>query len=235
VGDERDITPGGSEIRRHDEPRPPEPVPSGWAGQELIEAHVEQHLGPIETVFHELVSEYVHLDVLIVEATDERPVHHLVTSGMSSRPMEDGSLAELMIVLPRAWPLDEESWRERRHFWPVELLKSHARMPHEYGFELGHGHSIPNGDPPEPYSSDTDLCGALVLPGLTVPKAFWELETPKGSVRFYALWLLHEDEMNFKLEHGTDALLDAFERAHVTEEVDIRRRSALRKKRFGLF
>jgi hypothetical protein len=111
VGDEPEFSPGGSEIRRHGEMRPPEPVPTGWAGQELIEDHVEDHVGPIETVYHELASEYVHLDVLIVEATEERPVHHLVTSGMSSRPMEtedaEERLAELVTVLPREWPLDE--------------------------------------------------------------------------------------------------------------------------------
>jgi Suppressor of fused protein (SUFU) len=33
-------------IRRYEQALPPEPVPTGWAGQELIEAHVERHIGP---------------------------------------------------------------------------------------------------------------------------------------------------------------------------------------------
>ena len=239
MGDEPEISPGGSRIERHGEPLPPEAVPSGWAGQELVEAHVERHIGPIATVFHELASEYVHLDVLIVEATDDRPVHHLVTSGMSSKPMatedEDARLAELAIVLPREWPLGEEDWRDERHYWPIRTLKSLARAPHEYGFALGTGSTVPNGDPPEPYVADIQLCGALICPGVTVPRAFDVLETPDGPINFYELWLLHEDEMNLKLERGTDALIDAFERAGVTEEVDIRRRRAVRRRRFGLF
>jgi hypothetical protein len=93
---------------------------------------------------------------------------------------------------------------------------------------------VPNGDPPEPYVAGIQLCGALVCPGVTVPRAFDVLETPDGPINFYELWLLHEDEMNLKLERGTDALIDAFERAGVTEEVDIRRPSAARR-RFGLF
>ena len=97
-----EISPGGSRIERHDEALPPEPVPSGWAGQELIEDHVERHLGPIESVFHELVSEYVHLDVLVVEATEERPFHYPVTSGMSSRPMPAGDGDEPEQAITRA-------------------------------------------------------------------------------------------------------------------------------------
>jgi hypothetical protein len=41
--------------------------------------------------------------------------------------------------------------------------------------------------------------------------------------------------MDLKLERGSEALIDAFERAGVTEEVDTARRSAAGRKRFGLF
>lgn len=54
---------------------------------EAIGAHIERHLGPIHRVFHELVSDVVHLDVHWVQPTPERPWHNLVTSGMSDLAM----------------------------------------------------------------------------------------------------------------------------------------------------
>jgi hypothetical protein len=234
-----EITPGGSRIERHDQALPPEPVPSGWAGQELIEDHVERHLGPIASVYHELVSEYVHLDVLTVEATEDRPFHWLVTSGMSSRPMpaeeDEPRLAELLIGLPADWPLDQESWKDERHYWPIRVLKSLARMPHEYGFALGPWHTVPNGDPPEPYGPGTKLCCAMIVPPRTTPEEFDELETPDGPVDFLAIWLLHRDEMEIKLEQGSQAIARALFDADVSEIVEPDRPSVVKKKRFGLF
>jgi len=233
VEDESETSPGGSRIERHDEAKPPEPVPGSWAGQELIEAHVERHIGPIATVFHELVSEYVHLDVLIVAPREERPWHTLVTCGMSSRPMEDGTRMELLIGLPPAWPLDDEALRDERNYWPVRALKELARMPHVYGFSLGAGHTVPNGDPPEPYGPGTELCGALIA---------WPAVTPDEPVesaeetKIFAVYFLHEDEMRLKLDRGFEALVDAFDDAEMTELVVPDRPSSLRRrKRFGLF
>ncbi len=239
MGDDPEVTPGGSRIERHDEAMPPEMVPAGWEGQELIEEHVAQHLGPIETVFHELVSEYVHLDVLIVEATEERPFHWLVTSGMSSRPMpaddDEPDRIELLIALPADWPLDRESWEDERHYWPVRMLKTLARMPHEYGFALGPWHTVPNGDPAEPYGPGTELCCAMIVPPRHTTEEFDMLQTPDGPVEFLAIWLLHRDEMDAKLERGANELTKALFEADVSEIVQPDRASVVKKKRFGLF
>ena len=40
---------------------------------------------------------------------------------------------------------------------------------------------------------------------------FWSLKRPGHSVHFYALWPLHREEMDLKLEQGLDALLDRLE------------------------
>ena len=54
----------GSPIYRH-EAREQEWVPpeSSAVHLEAIESHLEDHIGEIETVYHELVSDLVHLDV----------------------------------------------------------------------------------------------------------------------------------------------------------------------------
>src|SRR4051812_10169097 len=63
--------------------------------------HVEKHFGTVDTVFHEFVSPYVHIDLYVVAPTDARPVTTVVPSGMSQRPMpaEGGDrYAELMLA-----------------------------------------------------------------------------------------------------------------------------------------
>lgn len=230
----------GSPIYRHNEPS--EPVPGDQSpAAEAIEAHVERHIGPIEQVYHELVSPYVHLDVLEVPAHDDRPWHTLVTCGMSAQPMvvpdpELPRYAELVISLPPTWPLDKDVWQDERHYWPVRLLKQLARLPHEYETWLGIGHTVPNGDPPEPYAPDTALCGALIAPVLGWPEGAETLETEDGPLNFYGVIALHAEEMELKLEQGVEALVGPFDHAGVSELVDAKRPSVVkRRKRFGLF
>ena len=51
---------------------------------ERISAHIEEHIGPVAGVFHELISDLVHIDVHMVAPTDERPYHTLFTSGTAT-------------------------------------------------------------------------------------------------------------------------------------------------------
>jgi hypothetical protein len=100
-----------------------------------------------------------------------------------------------------------------------------ARLPHEYNTWLGYGHTVPNGDPPEAFASGTDLCGWILLPPfLSLSKDFFELRiSDEKTIHFFALWPLHEDEMNLKLRKGADALLERFEAHGVTEVIQAAR------------
>jgi len=81
--------PGGSGILRHAaRERAWEPAGAGdWDTIEAIDRHIARHFGPIATVWHEVVSDLVHIDVHVVEPSAERPSFTLVTSGMSDGPM----------------------------------------------------------------------------------------------------------------------------------------------------
>ncbi len=59
----------------------------GDSSMEEISDHIEAHIGEIHMVFHEIVSEQVHIDVHWVKPTKEHPFHTLITSGMSDKPM----------------------------------------------------------------------------------------------------------------------------------------------------
>ncbi len=100
-------TPSGDPIYRYGERRKAfEPAIGDGANIDLISAHIEQHIGPVQSVFHEILSDLVHVDIHMVAPTAERNYYTLVTSGMSDRAMtppescEAHAYAELMICLP---------------------------------------------------------------------------------------------------------------------------------------
>jgi predicted Zn finger-like uncharacterized protein len=221
----------GTPIFRHPE-RETEftPVAGDADSIEAISEHIAAHLGAVDGVFHELVSDLVHIDVHMVGPSEDRPYHTLVTSGMSDLPMtvpegaEEYRHAELLLSLPEAWPLTEEAFNDERNYWPIRWLKMLARLPHEYNTWLSWGHTVPNGDPPNPFAPNTKLCCALVMQPLLVPEDFLELTMPDDRVvHFYALVPLYREEMEFKLKHGTEALLERFAAAEVNELLDVRR------------
>jgi hypothetical protein len=237
-----EVSEGGSEIFRH-EPRERELEPSGGDEDliEAVDAHLTRYLGGQGQVFHEIVSDLVHVDVHVVPPSDERRWTTLMTSGMAERPMtvpeglEEHRFAELTLALPPEWPLTESSFEDESNYWPIRLLKGLARLPHEFETFLGWGHTVPNGDPPEPYAANTKLCCALIGPPLLGGEGFHRFDLPDGrSVDVWAVVPIHADEMKLKLDKGTEALDALLDEHGVTELVDAARPSVVPRRR-GLF
>lgn len=235
---------GGSTIYRHQATDRSFTAANGdEASLELISQHVEKYIGPIQSVFHEIVSDLVHIDILYVAPTKERNYITLVTSGMSSLPMtvpegaEAFRYAELMICLPADWQLSNESIQKEGNYWPIRSLKTLARLPHEYNTWLYAAHTIPNKNPAEPYASNTKLMGMmLTIPSTVEPvNEFFTLAiSPDKEVHFFSLTPLYSEEMDHKLKHGAEALFEKLDKAGVTELLDPRRKNTC-KKLFGLF
>jgi len=220
----------GAPIYRH-ETRERELAPPAHSAEHLdeIEAHVEKHIGKIETVFHEILSDLVHLDVLFVPATEDRPFHVLVTSGVADEPMavpegfEGYNRVELLIALPADWPLSEERLEDEANYWPVRWLKLVGRLPHEYETWIGWGHTIPNGDPAEPIAN-TKFIGVMLTPPYELPREFFQLETKSGeTITFFVMMPLYREEMDLKLKAGAEEIEDRFERAGVGFVLDTAR------------
>lgn len=206
---------------------------------QTISNHIDEHLGPIDYVFHELVSEYVHIDVHRIPPRPARPYYTLVTSGMSERPMsvpegtDSPRYTELMICVPSNWPLNMEDFRDEKNYWPIRLLKILARLPHEFDTWLGLSHSIPNGDPPRPYAENTRFCSSVLVPPLTCPDAFRTLTIDNETIHFLAILPLYPEELDCKLKDGMNVLIDRLDAARVTELVNLRRANSCRKRWFG--
>jgi hypothetical protein len=231
-----DRTPRGASIIRHAaRERAFEPAGAGEPDTiEAVERHIERHFGPVATVWHEILSDLVHVDVHVVEPSANRPYFTLVTSGMSDRPMtvppeaDSSPFAELMLCLPADWPMRPDAFKDERAYWPIRLLKTVARLPHEFETWIAEWHSIPNGDPAEPYAPGAPFVGVAVAPMLhCVPEAR-EIVTDAGRhIALLALVPLHPAEMELKLTDGTDALVDALDRARITEVLDPARPSCV--------
>ena len=206
-----------------------------------ISDHIEHYIGQIDMVFHELISDTVHIDIHHVKPTIERPVHTLITSGMSDLkmkvPSEVGStpFMELRVTLPASWEINETSFQNENWYWPIRQLKILARLPHKYNTWLAWGHTIPNGDPAESFSDNTKLSGVIILPPINAPSDFSSLEISKDkTIEFYSVVPLYNEEMNLKLNQGAEVLLDNFDKYKINDLISINRRNVA-KKRFGLF
>jgi hypothetical protein len=229
---------GGSRIYRHEVSAPVE-----WtAGDEglvgAIDAHVEKHFGKVDRVLHEIVSAYVHVDLHVVMPTTQRPAITVVSSGMSERPMPGDRYAELMLVLPPTWPMEgDPAFETDEAYWPFRLLKQLARLPHEFQTRLWLGHTVPNGDPPQPYAPNTDFCGALIAPMVMHDHDGAEtLEYGGRTINLFAVMPLHADEMQLKLDQGVDRLLDLLDEAEIVEAMEPNRPSVVpARRRRGFF
>lgn len=229
-----DYSKSGDPIYRYTEKerewQPPDYGEEGWI--EKIEEHVQLHIGEADTVFHEIISDLIHVDVHCINPTPERNYYTLFTTGMSYLPMktpdelESHAYAELLICLPPDWPISQEAFQNPNHYWPVRWLKMLARFPHDYETWLGWGHTMPNGDPPEPLSEETEMSGIILLPPIEADEQFFTLEMDDGRIlRFYAIVPLYQEELDFKLDHGSDALLEKFDEYGINEIIDLGRRN----------
>jgi len=108
--DDQERSEAGNPIYRH-QPSDKGFVPATGDSDSIdrISQHIESHIGKPVTVFHELVSHLVHIDIHVVYPTPERDYYTLITSGMSNQPMkpppgaEVMRYAELVICLPPTW------------------------------------------------------------------------------------------------------------------------------------
>ena len=181
---------------------------------EAVEEHIEQYFGKFENVFHELVSPDIHVDICVVPPSEERDYCTLVTMGMGAHRMNVPKelaeykleRAELAIALPADWKLDQESMKDEKWYWPIRLLKSLARLPIASDTWLGFGHTMDN---KENFAENTKLCAAILTGPQSTEEGGEVCTLPGGEeVNFYQVIPLYEDELDYKLEHDVDALLN---------------------------
>jgi hypothetical protein len=218
------LAPAGTDILRHKKAVPFKAVKEGGKHLAEIEAHIRKYVGEPAFVWHEMVSDKVHLDVHVVKPSEKYPWHTLITSGMSDKPMnapegaEDERFAEMVLCLPPEWEVSERGFKSLDNFWPLKWLKQVARLPHDYDTWISVGHTIPNGDPPEPFHASTEACCWFLLPPLWFPDEFSELRLKSGEkIRFLSIVPLYEEEVDYKLQRGTEKLASQLQGVKLTD------------------
>lgn len=207
----------------------------------LVRAHIEKHLGPASRTFDPPPDAPADVSVLFIPQQETRPVHTLITLGLSDRPMTVPSgksgprYIELMMTLPRTWKLDERSLADERWYWPIRQLFVVARKPQAEKSWLGWGEVIPNGEPPQRYAPNTKLSGSVIVPSLLVPQDFYELKIAAHTIAFFCLLPLYKEEMDLQKEKGVNSLFETLLDAGVKDFIDPQRKNVARKKILGLF
>jgi hypothetical protein len=134
---------------------------------------------------------------------------------------KDGTFAELMICLPAGWPLEFEAFKIEDNYWPVRLLKSLARYPHENKTWLYAGHSVLCSNPPRPFAGSTKMSSVLVRHPRLIVEEGRTIEVNNGRrVRLWAIAPLYPEELAFKQQNGYANLEELFIANKITELLD---------------
>lgn len=231
-----EYSPGGSAIYRYQplEDRGFRPPDDTCVSMEAIEKHMEAIFpGGEGFVYHEILSDLVHIDVHVLRGPRAEDGTILYTTGMSDLPMslpeeisdrEDLKYAELYMLLPGDWNVGEAGQASQdmpyESFWPIQMMKFLARFPHEYQTWLGWGHTIPNGPEYTPICEGVGFGGAVLTQLSLVP----ELTTESGKeIQMLMLIPAYKEEIEYKLKYGMEGLDRRFAEGSLPLVLDIHR------------
>jgi hypothetical protein len=209
-------------------------APPGW--REAREQYYDRWFGSSESarVWHELTPAVPHIDVYIYppSTAQNRNFFTLVTSGMSDEMMHHPKDLEPHLV-SRAEIITYVSSvnltsGQREKPWYV-AMSIFAHFPFDYKTWLSCGHTVPNGQPPAPIVEGSELTTALFMRPTLEPSNFTNgLVLGNEKVNFLWLTFITDDECQYKLEHGFDALIGIFERGGFPRVLDPYRKSILK-------
>ena len=192
---------------------------------QLMDSHLSKFYTNSEiSVMHEIFSlDTLRIHVYMINS-DKHPFNILLTSGMSSIEMnldEDDQdrdklkFAELMVLVPKEMEFGSNLPSDSPDSWVMDMLKDTARFPHHYDTWLQTGHTVQAQYDLSPYSGQTEFAGVVVLPSFLFNSDFTKIKTSDSVINIYTLFPLYNNELEFKIANGYNAL------AKILEESDI--------------
>ena len=183
-----------------------------------VKVHIDQYFGVYTQLLTDDSDPDHPLEIAVILPRPEHDYYTLVTVGLSRHRMdfseerreEKLERAELLINLPRDWKLTKADCREERWSWPIRMMLATAHFAMEdpeVGLESRT--TLMEGEDGIPFAENTDLRGEILLyPGVFGEESFF-CRLPGGEeVNFYQVIPLYWEELQYKLEHGSDSLLD---------------------------
>ena len=204
-----------------------------------IAEHVE-NLYPNEDVkvFHEFMSLDFKVHIYFIKPKN-CSFNILLTSGMSSLAMnvqdevedkENYKFAELIVMIPKNIEFAEVYSGENKNDYIITILKQTAKFPHHYDTWLGIGHTIRYTEDLETYGNDTKFVGGIILPSATFEEDFTQINKNGALINIYSFFPLYENELQYKIENGYNALIDLIIQANCKEILDNNRKNLIPKR-----
>lgn len=195
------------------------------------ETYVANNLGEYNSVFHELGSPDIHLDVIIIPPTENNSFYKMVTMGMGAYPMSvpeelkeyELEHAELVLYLPESWEIHSQA---EAAYWPIRYMKMIGRLPIECNTWLGFGHTIHGNSDKGPFADNTKLNSMMLLNACNLENEKLELTLSTGKkINFYQIFPLYQEELDYKLENSLEDLLDLFDDEDIFPVLNINRKN----------
>ncbi len=184
----------------------------------IIEKHYKKYFTlagakDSEIVMHDIINDDMHIDIEHYLPTQNFPYHIFATIGMSGYTMKDAPYKniELIMFLPKDWKTEEDADNEEWS-WPINMLKSAARLPYLFDTFLSVGHTFSMDENNSPFANSTTMSSGLVTFPSWLDYGIFELKYGgffnKKIVNFLCLTAITNDELNLKNEIGTQKFLD---------------------------
>jgi hypothetical protein len=179
--------------------------------------YYEKYFGTDYMVFHEIIPLHPHIDVYVFKPTAQFDYYILVSSGMSDEPMNipeqlPKDFARAEIIFPVHKDIFEQDKTNLGN-----TVRVYASLPHAYNTFLFQGHTSATENPavtlfPQISSQHTHALFVFADEiGMNVPDEFYtglKVDDGENQVFFLALVPINEDELEIKLEKGTDVFVE---------------------------
>lgn len=179
------------------------------------EDHYESHFGPLtEPVMHSTDVKTPHVDVYRFGPSEDRPFWTLITGGMSD-VRQPGLTDDTEGIAARA---EIMMYVQEPENWMFNVLKGLAEMPFDDDTHLHWYHTVQNGQPMT--AEPSKLTAFFFLPPYFESEDFDTLEVSGDAVN--VLWLvpITEQEREYAVENGGQALEDIFDEMELEPVVD---------------
>ena len=191
-----------------------------------VSDYIELQYGAYETIGHEMVSPDIHCDIVMVPPTKEQPYYKLVTMGAGAYKMKIPKglsgvcdRAEYVVYLPKDWDLESD---KEEYYWPIRMLKTIARLPINEDGWLYISHSVNLTKDGSPVAENTKFNSCMLLPSVGKDGQFVEplkMGLFGKKIAFYQIYPLYQEELEYKLEHSFDELIERIDDEDLSNHV----------------
>ena len=139
--------------------------------------------------------------------------------------IESSEFVEIMILLPKEWSLEYESFSDEKNYWPIRIIKEIMMAPHKNKTWFGYGHTYGHEDAEE-FAEGIGFNSIMLAYSMELSDDFTQIELEnEKAIDIYTLIPLYKEELEFKKKNGASALLERFDEFGIEEIVKIGRKN----------